>query len=313
MKNAMVAISVVVHLVLPLVALVWTARGRHRSRVRFISAAAFSGAYLLCIGMAGAAWSWFGLWWPWLWYVAFPVACARWVVRHWRAAPWLPERRIFPIVRVVFTSLVALLLLSAIPQMLTARAYEGTALDLQPPLSGGRIVVGHGGGNALLNYHAVVPAQRYALDILGLDGATRARGIYPDDLTAYAIWGRPVIAPCAGSVVALENALPDVAPGIPNAKKEDAAGNHVVLRCGDYQVVLAHLQRGSVAVEVGASVDVGVQLGLAGNSGNTSEPHLHIHAVTGDAVGREQLLWKGTGVPITFAGRFLVRGDTAAW
>jgi hypothetical protein len=236
-----------------------------------------------------------------------------WLVRRWRVAPWWPQRKILPITGLGLTSLMALLLLSAIPEVLRASAHEGEALDLQPPLSGGRIVVGHGGSKAILNYHAVVPAQRYALDILGLDGTTRADGLYPDDLTAYAIWGRPVIAPCAGSVVSVESSLADVPPGVPNAKKEDAAGNHVILRCGAYQVVLAHLQRGSVTVEAGASVDVGVRLGLAGNSGNTSEPHLHIHAVTGDAADREQLLWKGTGVPITFGGRFLVRGDTAEW
>ncbi|HYO97165.1 MAG TPA: M23 family metallopeptidase, partial [Polyangiaceae bacterium] len=93
----------------------------------------------------------------------------------------------------------------------------------------------------------------------------------------------------------------------------EVAGNHVELRCGAYHVVLAHLQRGSVAGEVGARVNVGARLGVVGNSGNTSEPHLHIHAVSARAADREQWLWKGSGVPLTFGGRFLVRGDTAEW
>jgi hypothetical protein len=111
----------------------------------------------------------------------------------------------------------------------------------------------------------------------------------------------------------VENTLLDVAPGHPIAKNADAAGNHVVLRCGAYRVVLAHLQRGSVVVELGANVSVGDRLGLVGNSGNTTEPHLHIHAVAGDAEDRDHLLWLSTGVPLKFDGRFLVRGDTAVW
>jgi len=313
MLVTLVTINLVVHLLLPAAFLLWTALGRHRSRARFLAVGALTAAYLLFVGQVGAGWAWFGLWWPWLWYASFPVACGVWLVRRWRAAPWWPERRVLPIAGLAFTIVLAASLLSTIPLVLQAHRYEGEALELQPPLSGGSIVVGHGGGNAVLNQHALVPAQRYALDILGLDGASRADGLYPDALTAYAIWGRPVIAPCAGRVVAVESGLPDIAPGLPAGKREDAAGNHVVLRCGAHHVILAHLQRGSVAVEPGVDVAVGQRLGVAGNSGNTSEPHLHIHALAANAGDRDELLWKGSGVPITFGGRFLVRGDTADW
>jgi hypothetical protein len=64
-------------------------------------------------------------------------------------------------------------------------------------------------------------------------------------------------------------------------------------------VELAHLQRRSVRVAAGDPVTAGTPLGLVGNSGNTSEPHLHVHAET-DA---------GEGVPMTFEGRFLIRND----
>jgi hypothetical protein len=314
MKIALIVLgSAVMHLVLPAFFLIWTALARHKSRAQFLSIAALTGAYVLCLGLAGAAWPWFGLWWPWLWYVSLPIACCVWIVRRWSATPAWPERKIWPMVSVAFNGLIALLLSSTIPEIRKASRYDGEPLALEPPLGHGSIVVGHGGSTVILNYHVVVPAQRYALDILGLDGTTRADGLLPEALTAYAIWSRPVIAPCAGTVVAVENALPDGVPGIPNAPKEQAAGNHVVLRCGAYHVVLAHLQRGSVVVEPGASVGVGILLGRVGNSGNTSEPHLHIHALRGDVADREQLLWKGNGVPITFRGRFLVRGDTAEW
>jgi hypothetical protein len=312
-KTTLIAANVLVHLVLPTLLLLWMALARHHNRARFLAVAVLTATYLLCIGRAGVAWPWLGMWWPWLWYASFPVACASWLARHWRHAPWWPERKILPITGLVLTSLLALLLLGAIPRVLRTRTFDGVALELQPPLSGGLIVVANGGSGEFLNAHTVVPAQQYALDILGLDGTTRADGIYPDELAAYAIWSRSVVAPCAGNVVAMENAVPDVMPGLPNAKSADAAGNHVVIRCGAYLVVLAHLQRGSVPVELGANVNVGDLLGLVGNSGNTSEPHLHIHAVAGDAEDRDHYLWLSAGVPITFGGRFLVRGDTAEW
>lgn len=55
-------------------------------------------------------------------------------------------------------------------------------------------------------------------------------------------------------------------------------GNHVIVRHDDgTAAVYAHLRRGSVAVQVGRRVDAGVQLGEVGNTGNSSEPHLHVH------------------------------------
>ena len=70
-------------------------------------------------------------------------------------------------------------------------------------------------------------------------------------------------------------------------------------------VLLAHMKRGSVAVKKGEVVEGGRLLGKVGNSGNTSEPHLHVHAIrTGSGSTLE-----GEGVPIEFDGRFLIRGS----
>jgi murein DD-endopeptidase MepM/ murein hydrolase activator NlpD len=43
-----------------------------------------------------------------------------------------------------------------------------------------------------------------------------------------------------------------------------------------------------------------------GNSGNTTEPHLHIHA---SKSGTPDNLTSGIGLPILFNERFLVRND----
>lgn len=58
------------------------------------------------------------------------------------------------------------------------------------------------------------------------------------------------------------------------------------------------MMRESVAVDSGHAVAGGAPIGRVGNSGNTTEPHLHIHATRG-----------GHGVPVTFDGRFLVRNS----
>ena len=179
------------------------------------------------------------------------------------------------------------------------------AVDLAPPLEGGRFVVGQGGNNPLLNYHNTYAPQRFALDILALDDlGRRADGIEPSELEKYVIYGKPVVAPCDGTVVEAVNDSPGMAIGETN--RDQPAGNHVVLRCKGLDITLAHMRPGTVTVAAGDTVATGQRLGEVGNSGNTTEPHLHIHAVP---EGTES---DGEGVPLTFGGRFLVRNDTFA-
>ncbi len=47
-------------------------------------------------------------------------------------------------------------------------------------------------------------------------------------------------------------------------------------------------------------------LGRVGNSGDTSQPHLHLHAERGGEPGE---ILNGEGVPMEIAGRFLVRNS----
>src|SRR5262249_46331281 len=62
----------------------------------------------------------------------------------------------------------------------------------------------------------------------------------------------------------------------------DADGNAVVLDLGDGRFALyAHLQPGSLRVHAGDVVRRGQPLGLVGNSGNSSSPHLHFHVMDG--------------------------------
>jgi murein DD-endopeptidase MepM/ murein hydrolase activator NlpD len=72
------------------------------------------------------------------------------------------------------------------------------------------------------------------------------------------------------------------------------------------QVLLAHMKQGSITVKAGETVHTGDPIGQVGNSGNTTEPHLHIHARVG---GDLRKITSGTAIPISYDGRFYVRNN----
>lgn len=78
-------------------------------------------------------------------------------------------------------------------------------------------------------------------------------------------------------------------------------GNHVILDLGEgTYAVYAHVQRGSLQVKPGETVRAGQPLGRVGNSGNTTEPHLHFHLMDSpdpDSARGVPFTWRGVGVP----------------
>ena len=84
------------------------------------------------------------------------------------------------------------------------------------------------------------------------------------------------------------------------------AGNYVLIECQNTEILLAHMKEGSVLVAEGDTAEEGQEIGAVGNSGNSTQPHLHIHAERGGTSGR---ILDGHGVPMTFDGRFLIRND----
>lgn len=291
-------------LVLPIIFVVWLALGKQPSRLHWALLTFLVGSYFLTIYLAGP-WAWFQV----RLYHVLPVLFLIGLVASFRinrGTPLMPQRRIGQ-----WVSFTVLLLVGAIFFLQAMSAVGGTvkpagAMDLAFPLKGGRFVVGQGGDSVAINYHNAYPTQTYALDIQGLTPfGRRAKGLLPKDLEDYAIYGAEVVSPCDGEVLELKDGLEEKVPGIPN-ETENPAGNYVALSCKGVTVLLAHMQPGSLAVEVGQTLSTGDPIGLAGNSGNTSEPHLHIHAER--RTDGEKVL-RGKAVPITFDGAFLVRGD----
>ena len=137
-------------------------------------------------------------------------------------------------------------------------------------------LVGQGGHAELVNYHHVTSTQRDAHDILQVrDGRTHQPG--STELTSYYIYGKPVLAPAAGTVTFVLDGRPDVPIG--STDSQYPSGNNIVIDIGGGRYLLiGHLSPGSIQVKVGDQVKLGQPIAKVGNSGNTTQPHLHIQA-----------------------------------
>ncbi|RUT48359.1 M23 family metallopeptidase [Paenibacillus anaericanus] len=134
-------------------------------------------------------------------------------------------------------------------------------------------VVGWGGDSIHSNLpHVIWPSERWAYDLVMEPYNTGST-----HLEDYGIWNKEVLSPVFGTVIAAHDDEADIMPGSEDVLSME--GNHVYLqmeRTGTY-LLLNHLKKDSVTVKVGDDVQPGDVLGRVGNSGSTSEPHLHIH------------------------------------
>ena len=145
-------------------------------------------------------------------------------------------------------------------------------------------------------------AQRFAIDWLRIGPNGRSFDGDAKDNKSYFAYGQDVIAVADAPVVAIKDGIPENIPG-PASRAvpitlETVGGNYVVLDLGGGRFAFyAHLQPGSVRVKVGDRVKRGQLLGLVGNSGNSTEPHLHFHVSNGiSPLGSE-------GLPYAIVGR----------
>ncbi len=176
-----------------------------------------------------------------------------------------------------------------------------TEASLRLPFTGTWFVY-WGGRTVQENYHAASPDQRFAYD-LAVVQEERTHAGDPARNESYHCFGLPVLAPASGMVVAAEDGIADNPPGVMN--EQQVLGNHVVIDHGTGEFsFLAHLHDGSVAVAAGQQVNAGDVIGRCGNSGRSSEPHLHYHLQTtprfaeGDGLPAQFLDYVADGEPI---------------
>lgn len=162
-------------------------------------------------------------------------------------------------------------------------------------------------------------AQRYAADWMQMcpDGSS-AQGNMRDNHN-WPAFGHEVMAVADGEITKVHQGLPENIPlQFPNQiALADAAGNHVIERIHqdgkDYYVLYAHMQPDSLRVKVGDKIKQGQIMGLLGNTGNSSAPHLHLQV--SDA--NDPL--KSEGVPFVFKTATLegraqeIDSDFAIW
>lgn len=190
------------------------------------------------------------------------------------------------------------------------------ALDLVYPFTG-RWLVQNSPANRVPSHGTEAYATAYAIDFVPVDEHGRTAPFTWESLVRqepaarFPGFGRPLTAPATGVVVGVHDGEPDhgAVRGFPSigyalTQRSRAAhgwaalaGNHVVIETDAHQfVALCHLQRGSLKAVVGQRVAVGDELGACGNSGNSTEPHLHLQAMSSPDPST------ATAVPITFRG-----------
>jgi hypothetical protein len=181
-----------------------------------------------------------------------------------------------------------------VPQTITdtggfARVDRRPPVVLGPPLRGpGWVAVGsccdgpHRRALQPINGELYL-GQRFAIDWNGMDSENHFVVGDPDVTTNWTFYAKPVIAVADARVVAAVDRFPDQTPNHPNpVTLREADGNHVVLALGHGRFAFyAHMKPGSIRVNRGDRVRRGEVLGLLGNSGSSTGPHLHFHLMDG--------------------------------
>jgi hypothetical protein len=181
-------------------------------------------------------------------------------------------------------------------------AYPSDAEKTQPSVSirlpvDQSVIVAWGGNPVEQNFHATFPFERWAYDLLAQPAALKT-----PNLEEYGIFGQTVLAPIDGTVIGIRNDVPDLPAGteLNNSDIRSMLGNYIFLRIDETNtyLVMAHLMADSVTVKQGQHVSEGMPIARVGNSGNTSEPHIHIHHQRQDPSTTNFFLAKG--LPLFF-------------
>lgn len=184
------------------------------------------------------------------------------------------------------------------------RHVPDTALTL--PFDGEWTTV-NGGVTERTSHSWGIVSQRYAYDFVIADEDGESHEGDGRQLTDYYAFGQSIRAPADGTVVKTKQSLrdyPKPGSGWTEWRTWDIAGNHVVVRHADGEYsLLAHLKEGSVTVEPGDEVSRGDVVGACGNSGASTEPHLHFQ------VQDSANFWFAAGLVPRFVDTSVARDD----
>lgn len=195
-------------------------------------------------------------------------------------------------------------------------------IDLAYPFAG-RWRVQNSPANRVPSHGTRVFATSHAIDFVPVaaDGRTApitlSTLLRPEPPRRFPGFERPLLAPIDGIVIAAHDGEPDhhAYRGLPSivyaltqrrrvaAGWAALAGNHVMIDRDGVIVALCHLRQGSLQVEAGQQVRTADVLAACGNSGNSTEPHVHVQAIDHPDIGR------ANAVPVTFNGSLPASGE----
>ena len=180
-------------------------------------------------------------------------------------------------------------------------------VHIAPPFEGQWLVL-QGGRSPLQNHHLAAYNQHFALDLVRLENGHIFAFAGETGNAAVHSWEQPLLSPVDGTVVVARDEMDDADGANFVTAAADAAGNVIVIELDTgLFVVLAHLRHGTLRVSDGDRVRKGDPLALAGNSGNTTMPHLHLQVQT------HVDLWNPDNRSVPFAfeptGRVPARND----
>ncbi len=191
-------------------------------------------------------------------------------------------------------------------------------LTIGAPLRGGEWLAVNGPSNTSNHRRTLVPvdgiahmAQRFAIDWVQLRDDGRTFTGDPKDNKNYRCYGAEALAVADAVVAGIKDGIQENIPGRASRAVpitlETVGGNYVILDLGQGRYAFyAHLQPGSLRVKAGDKVRRGQALGLVGNSGNSTEPHLHFHISDANSpLGSE-------GLPYVLPG-FEIQGKGWGW
>lgn len=162
-----------------------------------------------------------------------------------------------------------------------------------------------GGDNELFNYHYPIETQRYAYDFIKINKDS-GMSYFEDGMRCehYYAYNTPVYAPLNGVVVDIENNIKDNRIGQTNQRQP--LGNYVMIKHSTNEFsLIGHLKQHSIKVNIGDEITDNVMIGLCGNSGNSSEPHIHFQ------VSNQPSLLEGQSLKVNFENnRTPIKGET---
>lgn len=156
----------------------------------------------------------------------------------------------------------------------------------------------NGGISKEISHSWSVPTQRYAYDFVVMDEMAKTYDGEQATVQSYYGYGKVILAPADGVVVEIGNQCFDNVPfvnGQMDFTTNDIRGNYIIIKHAEKEYsFIGHIQPQSINVIVGQKVSCQESIAKCGNTGNSSEPHIHFHLQDG------QNFFTSAGLPIVF-------------